>query len=233
MNYLGDFAEDATVEIPFTTNDGSGGAIAPSTAFEAADVKIYKDGSATQKTATDGLTLTSPFDSITGLHHLTIDTSNDTNDAGFWVAGSEYMVVLDPSDETVDDQTVAAVLATFSIENRSVASVAADIATAQIDLTQIKADLPTQITKNTALANFPFLMVLASDDITPGTGLTVTATRSIDGAAFAACANAVTEIANGWYKISFDASDLNGDTIALRFAASTANDRNIAIVTQP
>jgi hypothetical protein len=95
------------------------------------------------------------------------------------------------------------------------------------------ADLPTQIRKNTALANFPFLMVLASDDVTPGTSLTVTATRSIDGAAFASCANAVTEIANGWYKISFDASDLNGDTIALRFAAATANDRNITILTQP
>jgi len=121
-SYLGDFAEDATVEIPFTTENSSGAAFAPSTTFESDDVKIYKNGSATQKTATDGLTLVSPFDSITGLHHLTIDTSNDTNDTGFWVAGADYTVILDPSDETIDGQIVVYILATFSIENRFVNS---------------------------------------------------------------------------------------------------------------
>ena len=115
--YLGDFAEDATVNILFTTHDKNGGSVAPSTAFEAADVKIYKDNSDTEKTATDGLTM-SAFDSITGLHSLIIDTSDDTNDAGFWVTGSDYAVVLSPSDETVDSETVVAVIATFSIENR-------------------------------------------------------------------------------------------------------------------
>ena len=117
MKYLGDFAEDATVQVYFTTNDGAGGAVAPSSAFEAADVKIYKDGSDSEKTAVDGLTMTSPFDSIVGLHRLTIDTSNDTNDANFWVTGSDYTVILSP-DETVDGETVVAVIATFSIENR-------------------------------------------------------------------------------------------------------------------
>ena len=100
------------------------------------------------------------------------------------------------------------------------------------DVAAIQADLPTRITKNVALENFPFLMVLASDDITPATGLTVTATRSIDGAAFVATANAVSEITFGWYKISLANSDLNGNTIALRFTAPTANDRNLTIVTQ-
>jgi len=117
MNYIGDFAEDSTIYIPITTNDGSGGAVAPSSAFEAADVVIYKDGSATQKTSTNGITMTSPFDSTTGLHYLAIDTSNDTGDAGFWVTGSDYSVILAP-DETVDSQTIVAELASFSIENR-------------------------------------------------------------------------------------------------------------------
>lgn len=117
MNYLGDYAEDQTVYAYFTTSDGSGGAVAPSTAFEAADAIIYKNGSATQKTTTNGVTMTSPFDSITGLHVLAIDTSNDTGDTGFWVAGADYTVVLSP-DETVDGQTVVSVLAQFSIENR-------------------------------------------------------------------------------------------------------------------
>lgn len=117
MSYLGDFGEDEIVYVPITTNTSAGAAVAPSSAFEAADVTIYKDGSATQKTSTNGLTMTSPFDSITGLHTLAIDTGNDTGDSGFWVTGSDYAVVLNP-DETVDSQTVVATIATFSIENR-------------------------------------------------------------------------------------------------------------------
>ena len=118
MSYQGDFLEDATVLVSFTTNDAAGGAIAPSDAFEAADVKIYKNGSDAQKVTTNGVTMASPFDSIVGLHQVTIDTSIDTGDVGFWVVGADYKVVLEP-DETVDGQTVVSVLAEFSIGNRS------------------------------------------------------------------------------------------------------------------
>ena len=118
MNYLGDFVEDDIIYIYFTTTDSDGGLVAPSSAFEAADVKIFKDGSDTEKTSTDGLTMTSPFNGVTGLHALAIDTNNNTNDSGWWVTGVDYSVILDPSDETVDSQTVAAVLATWSCENR-------------------------------------------------------------------------------------------------------------------
>ncbi len=89
-----------------------------------------------------------------------------------------------------------------------------------------------RVKKNAALSNFMFLMVDSTDHVTPKTGLTVSANRSIDGAAFAAAANSVTEISNGWYKINLAASDLNGDTIALRFNAAGADDTNILIVTQ-
>lgn len=117
MNYLGDFAEDATVRILFTTAAAAGGAVAPSSAFEADDIRIYKNNGATQKATTNGITMTSPFDSVTGLHALDIDTSNDTGDSGFWTSGAEYSVVAVP-DETVDSQTVVSVIASFSIENR-------------------------------------------------------------------------------------------------------------------
>lgn len=118
MMYLGDFREDHTaIVVPFTTNDKNGGRIAPSTAFEAADFRIYKNGGATQKTTTNGLTLSSPFDSMVGVHFLIIDSSNDTGDAGFWAAGNDYQVVLYP-DETVDGENVAGIPAVFSIENR-------------------------------------------------------------------------------------------------------------------
>jgi hypothetical protein len=130
MNYLGDFVEDETIRLDFTTNDSRGGAVAPSDAFEAADLKIYKDGNAAQKTTTNGIIMTSPFDSIIGLHHVDIDTSNNTGDIGFWATGSDYKVVLTP-DETVDGQTVVAVIAEFSIENRSGAALASALAAIQ------------------------------------------------------------------------------------------------------
>lgn len=117
MKYLGDYIEDGSVIIFFTTNDAAGAAVAPSSAFEAADVKIYKDSSDTEKTTTNGLTMTSPFDSIVGLHQLIINTATDTGDTGFWEDGHDYTVILSP-DETVDGQTIVAVLGQFSIENR-------------------------------------------------------------------------------------------------------------------
>jgi hypothetical protein len=126
MQYLGDYADDSTVRIFFTTSDGSGGAVAPSTAFEAADIVIYKNNSATQKATTNGITMTSPFDTVTGLHLVEIDCSNDTGDAGFWATGNDYSVVLSP-DETVDSQTVVAAIAQFSIENRIVSSVTGSV----------------------------------------------------------------------------------------------------------
>ncbi len=103
----------------------------------------------------------------------------------------------------------------------------------QASVDAVQADLPQRITKNTALAAFPFFMVLSADHVTGATGLTVTATRSLDGAAFGACANAVTEISNGWYKIDLAAGDLNGNTVALLFTAATADSRSITIATQP
>ena len=60
-----------------------------------------------------------------------------------------------------------------------------------------------------------------------------TATRSIDGAAFAACANAVAEVASGVYKIDLAAADLNGNAVTLRFTATGADDRLITVITQP
>lgn len=117
MNYIGDFAEDSTIRIVLSTNNASGAAVAPSSAFEADDFRIYKNGSATQKATTNGITIASPFDSVTGLHTLTIDTSNDTGDTGFWTTAADYWVVAVP-DETVDSQTVVQPIAAFSIQNR-------------------------------------------------------------------------------------------------------------------
>jgi hypothetical protein len=85
--------------------------------------------------------------------------------------------------------------------------------------------------QNTALNDFVFTMVLSSDHVTPATGLTVTAERSIDGAAFAATTNSPTEISNGYYSIDLSAADMNGRVISLKFTAATADQREIVMVT--
>ncbi|NIO43708.1 MAG: hypothetical protein GTO41_28255, partial [Burkholderiales bacterium] len=123
-----------------------------------------------------------------------------------------------------------AALATICTETRLAELDAANL---PADVDQIKGDLPSRITKNVALNNFMFLMIDSADHITGKTGLTVTAQRSIDGAAFASCANAVSEVSNGIYKINLAAADLNGNVITLLFTATGADARLITIVTQP
>lgn len=129
MRYPEDFA---TVTIPFTTNDATGAPVAPSSAFTTSDFKIYKNGSATEKTSTNGLTVTSPFDSATGSHVLVIDTSVDTGDTGFWVAGAVYDVKLETA-KTVDGKSVSRWLGKFFID------------TQQADITAIKGYIDTEI----------------------------------------------------------------------------------------
>ena len=118
MSYQGDYKHNSTVRVTFTTHAQTGAAVAPSSAFEAADVLIYKNGSATQRASASGVTMTSPFDTIVGLHIVTIDLSDDA-DPGFYAPGNDYSVVLSP-DETVDGLAVVKEIASFSIRNRSV-----------------------------------------------------------------------------------------------------------------
>jgi hypothetical protein len=89
-----------------------------------------------------------------------------------------------------------------------------------------------RIKKNTALSNFSFVMVDSSDHLTPKTGLTVTAQRSIDGAAFGSCTNSPTELSNGVYLINLSAGDLNGNVITFRFSSTGADTRLLTLITQ-
>lgn len=91
----------------------------------------------------------------------------------------------------------------------------------------------SNIRKNQALSNFSFLMIDSTDHFTPKTGLTITAERSIDGGAFASCANSASAVANGVYKIDLAASDLNGNVITFRFTGTGADPRLITIITVP
>ncbi|HNI20678.1 MAG TPA: hypothetical protein PLS35_18300 [Nitrospira sp.] len=85
--------------------------------------------------------------------------------------------------------------------------------------------------KGVALNNFEFVMY-DSTNHAPATGLTVTAQRSIDGGAYAACANAVSEVSAGTYKISLASTDMAGNVIKLKFTATGADQQDITLVTQ-
>ena len=119
MKYLGDFAEDATIPVPWSTNDSAGAKVTVSAS--AGNIQILKTGTTAAKSTTNGVTLTidhAPTSGGTNLgkHKLEIDTSNDTGDAGWWQPGNDYQVAL--VSAVVDGQQVNAYLASFSIENR-------------------------------------------------------------------------------------------------------------------
>jgi len=107
MQYLGDYKEDETVYFLWSTNESAGASV---TRTVDGTVSVYKDNGVSQSVA--GVTDTEDFDSLTGIHACTIDLSADA----FYATGADYAVVL--SAATIDGQTVNAVLAHFSIENR-------------------------------------------------------------------------------------------------------------------
>jgi hypothetical protein len=125
-----------------STNPDAGGApVAPSTAFVAADIRIYKDGSATEKASAAGVTVTSPFDSIVGLHLVEIDTSNNT-DAGFWTSGSAYSVRL----------VTATTVATYSVSGLLIGEISLELQTATLAAkTHTGAVIPTVTTLTSAV----------------------------------------------------------------------------------
>ncbi|MDI6756456.1 MAG: hypothetical protein QME32_00370 [Endomicrobiia bacterium] len=110
MKYLGDYPVNASVKFFWNTNDATGASITRSTD---GTLKIYKDGSVTERTSLSGVTQTEDFDSATGVHYVAIDLSDNT-DVGFYAAGSEYAVVM--TSTTIDSKTVNAVIGQFSIE---------------------------------------------------------------------------------------------------------------------
>ena len=107
MMYLGDYKEDSTLYFCWSTNDKDGASITRSTD---GTIIVYKEDNVSASEA--GITDTEDFGGITGIHNCKIDLSSDA----FYAAGHDYSVVL--AGATIDGESVNAVLATFSIENR-------------------------------------------------------------------------------------------------------------------
>jgi hypothetical protein len=109
---LGTVRPGATIRIPFTSFDKDDGSAITMTNYAAADMLVYKDGSTTERASTSGYTATTDFDGKTGKHLAIIDLSDNTT-AGFWNAGSEYLVAIDAV--TIDAVTTGGWIARFRI----------------------------------------------------------------------------------------------------------------------
>ncbi len=95
-----------TVYCYFPAYDSNGASVTI-TGLAVTDIEVYKNGSTTQRASDNGYSLLDTdgidFDSSTGLHGFSVDTS-DNSDSGFWVDGSHYIIWVDAV--TIDSQTV-------------------------------------------------------------------------------------------------------------------------------
>ena len=109
MKYLGDYPKDSLLHFCWGTCDKSGESANPTTA---GTIKVYKDDSTSEVGSPTGITDVRAFDGLTGIHNCKIDLSANA----FYATGHDYSVVL--TGAVVDGETVNAVLAMFSIQNR-------------------------------------------------------------------------------------------------------------------
>jgi len=110
--YLGNFALNAKVYLPWNTNAQDGSAITYTSTTTGEVVKVYKDGGTTERASDAGITVTKDHDSITGTHLVEICTTDDS-DAGFFATGHEYQVK--KIGMTIDTKVVNAWLGCFSL----------------------------------------------------------------------------------------------------------------------
>lgn len=138
MMYLGDFADNQTIHFAWNSCDQDGESI---TRAVNGTIHVYKNDAAGTEVTT-GVTDTEDFDSLTGVHYCKIVTTD-----AFYAAGADYTVILKAS--TIDGETVNAVLAHFSIENRfmrgtnsaALASVCTESRLAELDAANLPADI--------------------------------------------------------------------------------------------
>lgn len=156
--YQGDFPTGATVYFYFDSYDGATGASEAISGLAVGDIKIYKNGSTTERSSTSGFTLLDTdgidFDLLVGINGFSIDTSDNT-DAGFYAAGNEYAVVV--ASVTADAQTVNFVQGSFSIERSGgalaliknatygLAALKTDVSGVQSDTNDIQTRLPAAL----------------------------------------------------------------------------------------
>lgn len=105
---LGTVRPGTSLFVPFHTFDSNDpSASVTITGLATTDIEVYKDASMTQRASDSGYALVDTdgidIDTTTGIHGVTIDLADNTT-AGFWAAGSDYVVVI--ASITVDAATI-------------------------------------------------------------------------------------------------------------------------------
>lgn len=113
--YLGDYALNSTIYMLWSTNTADGSS---ATRQFNGTIRVYRNNNTTFSLA--GITDIEDFDSVTGIHSIAIDTTQDT---GFYVGNSDYEVTV--VDVTVDGvSNINAVLGHFTITKLSTTTIA-------------------------------------------------------------------------------------------------------------
>lgn len=203
--YKGDYTTSDTVRFmfdSFSSDDPS--ASVTITGFAAADIKVYKNGSITERSSTAGFTATTDFDAITGVHLVALDLSDNT-DAGFYADGSEYEVVI--SSVTIDGATINFHLGSFSIGR-----------------------IPrTDMTKINSVAAGAIRLALSAQQIVPGTVSNAVSAPTTTQFAAADITEATTGHFNG-RRILFTSGALAGQATAITGYTLTAEEGVFTVV---
>lgn len=201
------------------------------------DTKLSKDGAAVANTTNNPTAVSGTGSALWAL----------TLTAAELQAGEVVVQIVDAATKAVEDQVLriytygnASAKIPFDFSDTVRAGLtalpnAAAAATGGLPTVDSTGAVKTQATlrKNQAVNNFEFLMT-DSTNHNPATGKTVTVTRSIDGAAFAAgTIGSVTEVAYGIYSVNLPAADLNGTVVTLRCTAAGCDDLDITLMLEP
>ena len=135
--------------------------------------------------------------------------------------------------DTIDTNVDTGLVNDLTIEGKiDTVDTVVDLILVDTGLIKAKTDnLPEAIKKNTAVTKFPFGLVQSTDNISPATGITVTAKRSIDGGAFVLMTNTFTELSDGDYFIDLSAADTNGTFITYKFSGPGARTKKVRFKT--
>lgn len=161
IGYKGDFPINfANLTLTFDSFAAATGAPSATSNFANTDVQIYKNGGTTQRSSASGITVSTSFDSQTGLQMIIIDLSDNT-DAGFYAAGNEYDVAI--ADVTIDGQTVRFWVGSFSIQRAGGVLALLKAGTAKVDVDTIK----TNPVVNGGTVTFPTNKTIADTSLLP------------------------------------------------------------------
>lgn len=108
--YVGNKARNSSFTFSFLTTDANGNRVT----YSGGTLKIFKNGSTTERTSAVGITTSKDHDGVTGYHVVTVDLSDNT-DAGFWAPHNSYEYAF--YDLTVSGQTGVPVQKFWGIEN--------------------------------------------------------------------------------------------------------------------